>query len=159
MRPRISIRGCVRWSVCLSVGHAFVKTAKNGRIHRESWLSPREYHKSRFRINQWIMYSVNHWLKSFIYEPGRIVGLVFIGLGRHCLIIFGPMQLKFMTFGKDLLNESNPIFLVLTVSHLAIRTHLCILRLMEPTPQQPTECERLLTKRFIKNNIILIQAS
>ena len=61
--------------VCLSVCHAFVKTAKNGRIHRESWLSPREDHKSRFRINQCIMYSVNHSLKSFIYEPGRIIGL------------------------------------------------------------------------------------
>ena len=65
--------------VCLSVGrsvrHAFVNTAKNGRIHRESWLSPREDHKSRFRINQCIMYSVNHSLKSFIYEPGGIVGL------------------------------------------------------------------------------------
>ena len=60
-----------------SVCHAFVKTAKNGRIHRESLLSPWGDHKSMFRINQWIAYSVNHSLKSFIYEPGpgRIVGL------------------------------------------------------------------------------------
>ena len=65
----------VGWLVGRSVGHGFVKTAKNGRIHRESLLSPWREHRSRFRIYQWITYSVNHSLKSFIYEPGRIVGL------------------------------------------------------------------------------------
>ena len=71
-------------SVGWSVGHAFVKTAKNGRIHWESLLSSGEGLKSRFRINQLMSYSVNHSLnQSFIYKPGRIVGLCWPYLKTH----------------------------------------------------------------------------
>ena len=68
-------------SVCLLVGllvgHAFVKIAKKRRIHRESLLVALLWRGPQIKVqDQSINEFVNHSLnQSFIYKPGRIVGL------------------------------------------------------------------------------------
>ena len=83
-------------SVCLSVGHAFLKTANNGQIHRESLLSPWEDHKSRFSqsINESRTQSITH--SNLLYRS-QGVSLAYVGLvisfstfPLHSFLFFSP---------------------------------------------------------------------